>query len=155
MRMTPLPIFAALVVCCSVLSVQGYSADDKDSIPDKTRLLERIQTYHQTLFDKDHAARYSMLHPYLREGVSFEEWKKEMGIADDTDSSGRVRMINTKIVEMRFCGDMSSKSRPGLFRCVFVIEVTYEDESGTKVELLPETWDYLGDEWYFTWLSHH
>ena len=149
-------LWAATVAILSSFTVLlGCSSAGDGSIPANTRLTERIEDYHQALLEEDHATRYSMQPPYLRESVSFEVWKKEYGISDNTGPSDSIRMVDAKIIETRFCEDMSSESRPDLYRCVFVIELTYEDESGTKVEQLAETWDFLGNEWYFVWLLHH
>ena len=155
MRTHHLLLAAAVTVLSSLTIFPGCGSGDDDSIPAKARLMERIQIYHQALLEEDHATRYSMQPPYLREAVSFEVWKKEFGIADGNEPSDPIQMIDARIAETRSCDNMSSKSRPGLHRCVFVIELTYEDQSGKKVEQLTETWDFLGNEWYFAWLSHH
>lgn len=146
---------AAVTVLSSFTIFPGCGSGDDGAIPAQARLTERVQIYHQALLEEDHEARYSMQPPYLREAVSFEVWKKEFGITDSAEPSDSIRLIDAEICKTRSCENMSSKSRPGLHRCVFVIELTYEDQSGKKVEQLTETWDFLGDEWYFAWLSHH
>ena len=148
--------WATAVTILSFFSMfPGCGSGDNGAVPAQARLMERIRIYHQALLEEDHETRYSMQPLYLREAVSFEVWKKELGITDSAEPSVSIRMIDAEISETRSCENMSSRSRPGLHRCVFVIELTYEDESGTKVEQLSETWDFLGDEWYFAWLSHH
>lgn len=154
MRTQNLVRAVALTVFFSLTIFPGCGPGDDDSIPANARLMERLQIYHQALLEEDHATRYSMQPPYLREAVSFEVWKKELGITDGNEPSDPIRMIDARIAETRSCDNMSSKSRPGLYRCVFVIELTYEDGSGRNVEQLAETWDLLGDEWYFAWLLH-
>jgi hypothetical protein len=122
-----------------------------DAIPDRAQLERRIAVFAAALFAGDQKAQYEMQTPYLREGMTLDDWKRDSGPPEDLP-----RLKNARLAQVHTCGDYEHPAVASpLFRCVLSVEVVLIDQRGQEQsEELGQMWEYQEGQWYFGFPLH-
>jgi len=120
--------------------------------PNEARLKGRIQERISAYDVEDARALYSMVPPYVQAGMTFEEFRKDLGMSKSPLSSPRKKLW-ADLAEICSCvsGVFAFADRPKTIRCVLQVSISSSGEQGrphTKGNSL-EMWEYINDEWYW------
>jgi hypothetical protein len=122
-----------------------------EAVPAQARLNERLAAYHRALGERDAGKMYDMSPPYVRANLSFDDFKKDLGMDAAWAALPHTR-IGTRVDKACACasGVVATPGQPRVVRCLLLLDSTLADAAGKRRKYKGlEMWEYLEGEWYF------
>ena len=142
------PALGVLLAACLLLPCTA--AAQFPSPRDSTRLVSRLTTLHLAIAGNDAATWYGMLTPAVRQAMSLEEFRADVGLADarptEPPPGFTVRLE-------RGCGCQALEESPGTLACVLVLRLAAESPRREARDL--ESWARIEGEWYWLYGEPH
>ncbi len=118
-----------------------------EPLPDENSLHSRLVEFHNVVGANDIESWYAMTSPSFRKQMSFDAFKKDLRW---DERAGQRNTSRTQIVNSRTCG--CSQSSDLRYVVLVNLSVSPPDKTPSRESLL-ETWDYEGNEWYWSYMG--
>jgi hypothetical protein len=128
--------------------VKWVSGDD--------RLRIRVKELHSAMSENDSRTQYKMLSPPVGRKMTFEAWKKDLGLDVPKQIPTGKGMVRADLEKVCSCRPWVYGDQQETFRCTILVRVATESIEGDgKPHRLLEMWEYVDGEWYHGYTDHH
>ena len=140
-------IIISLLTGCATIITQQVMQDDNLKI--------RVTNLYSAIAKNDYKTQYEMQIPAIRDNMTFEAWKKDLGL-DNPKEQLTNNIVEGQLEQVCYCTPWQYHNGMQTLRCSLLVSFVTEDSEGRpKSYRVLEMWESFNGEWYHGYTDHH